>query len=167
MVPTAKRGIYVGGVVMTILPFAPSVLWAQLIVQASDWRYVGAFIAGWNALGLILLFIFYWPPPRPNSHAYTRKEILKRVDYIGGILSIGGVLCFMMGMQWGAQQVYSITSHTRVSSLTVPSTNGPPPMSWYPSSSALLSSSVSSFGRSNSPGIPWYLHASSAQLAGL
>jgi hypothetical protein len=30
---------------------------------------------------------------------------MKQIDYVGGILSTGGVLCFMMGMQWGAQAV--------------------------------------------------------------
>lgn len=107
MVPTGKRGLYVGAVVLTILPFAPSVVWAQLIVRASSWRYVGAFVAAWNAVGAILLFIFYWPPPRLNMVGYSRREILKRIDYVGGFLSIVGVLCFMMGMQWGAQQVSS------------------------------------------------------------
>ncbi|GAM87545.1 hypothetical protein ANO11243_055710 [Dothideomycetidae sp. 11243] len=104
MVPNAKRGIYVGAVVLTIIPFAPSVLWAELIVQASKWRYVGAFIAGWNGVGLILLALCYWPPPRSNSVGLSRREILRHIDYVGGALSIGGVMCFMMGLQWGAQQ---------------------------------------------------------------
>lgn len=105
MVPTAKRGAYVGGVVFTILPFAPSVVWAQLIVKASSWRYVGIFVGLWNFLGLVLVFICYHEPKRINSQGYSKKEILRRIDYVGGILSIGGVMCFMMGMQWGAQQV--------------------------------------------------------------
>ncbi|KAF2151602.1 MFS general substrate transporter [Myriangium duriaei CBS 260.36] len=104
MVPTAKRGAYVGMVVMTIIPFAPSVLWAELIVQASSWRYIGAFVAAWNALGFIFLAAFYWPPPRPNSRGMTKMAILKQIDYLGAILSIGGVTAFMMGLQWGAQQ---------------------------------------------------------------
>lgn len=108
MVPTAKRGAYVGAVVFTILPFGPSVLWAQLIVKASSWRYVGAFVAGWNFVGLVLLFLCYHEPKRVNTTGYSKREILKRVDYIGGILSIGGVMCFMMGMQWSAQQVRSV-----------------------------------------------------------
>ena len=105
MVPTAKRGLYVGAVVLTIIPFAPSVLWAELIQAASSWRWVGAFVAGWNFVGLVLLALFYNPPPRPNSHGHSKREILKRVDYVGAVLSICGVTCFLMGLQWGAQQV--------------------------------------------------------------
>lgn len=109
MVPTAKRGIYVGAVILTIIPFAPSVLWAELIVQASNWRYVGAFVAAWNVVGFILLLTCYWPKPRPNARGFTKRQILTHIDYVGGALSIGGVMCFMMGLQWGAQQ-YAWTS---------------------------------------------------------
>lgn len=105
MVPTAKRGIYVGAVVMTIIPFAPSVLWAELIQNAASWRWVGAFVGGWNLMGFVLLAAFYNPPPRPNTQGNSKREILKRVDYIGGFLSIAGITTFMMGLQWGAQQV--------------------------------------------------------------
>lgn len=113
MVPTAKRGLYVGAVVLTIIPFAPSVLWAELIQNASSWRWVGAFVAGWNFVGLVLLAIFYNPPPRPNSHGHSKREILKRVDYVGAVLSICGVTTFLMGLQWGAQQVcqFGIPAH--------------------------------------------------------
>lgn len=105
MVPTVKRGTYVGAIVFTIVPFAPSVLYAQLITRASNWRYVSIFISVWNFIGLLLVSFCYSEPPRSNSKGYTKMQILRRVDYIGGLLSIGGVLCFMMGMQWSAQQV--------------------------------------------------------------
>lgn len=104
MVPVRKRGAYVGAVVLTILPFCPSALWAQLITQASSWRYVGILIGVWNFVGLILCTAFYKDPasslpPRP------KKEILREVDYVGGLLSTFGITCFMLGMQWGATQV--------------------------------------------------------------
>merc|ERR1711959_773606 len=103
LVPTRKRGSYVGAVVFTILPFCPSVLWAQLIAKASVWRYVGALIAAWNAVGLILLIVGYKDPVRLTP-VRPKKEILKEVDWIGGFLSTAGVTMFMAGMQWGASQ---------------------------------------------------------------
>lgn len=109
MVPVAKRGQYVGAVVFTILPFCPSVVYAQLIAQSSNWRYNGILVGVWNFLGLLFVWFFYKDPPRPVD-ALPSNEVLRRVDYIGGILSIGGVLCFMMGMQWGAQQVQHTAS---------------------------------------------------------
>jgi hypothetical protein len=37
MAPTAKRGKYVAALIFTILPFCPSVLWAQLIAFHATW----------------------------------------------------------------------------------------------------------------------------------
>jgi MFS family permease len=33
--PTKNRGIYIGGMIMTILPFCPAVLYAQLVTYAA------------------------------------------------------------------------------------------------------------------------------------
>lgn len=103
MVPYEKRGTYIGAIVFTILPFCPSVLWAQMIAQASHWRYVGIVVGLWNFIGLLLVSFFYKGPPRTSTR--SKMDIVREIDYIGGFLSTIGVLCFMMGMQWGAQQV--------------------------------------------------------------
>lgn len=104
LVPVRKRGLWVGLLVFTILPFCPSALWAQLIAKASSWRFVGILVTVWNFIGLIMLMFCYKDPAR---HFQQRKkmEILREVDYVGGFLSTVGVLLFMMGMQWGAAQV--------------------------------------------------------------
>ncbi|KAL4936737.1 hypothetical protein BDV06DRAFT_227604 [Aspergillus oleicola] len=104
MAPTRQRGKYVAILIFTIAPFAPSVLWAQLIADAGSWRHVGAFCAGWSGLGLIITALFYFPPPRINSEGLTRSEIIGRVDFVGGFLSIVGLILFMAGMQWGGYQ---------------------------------------------------------------
>ncbi|KAL4793991.1 fungal trichothecene efflux pump-domain-containing protein [Aspergillus venezuelensis] len=104
MAPVRQRGKYVAILIFTIAPFAPSVLWAQLIADAGSWRHVGAFCAGWSGLGLIITALFYFPPPRINSEGLTRSEIIGRVDFIGGFLSIVGLILFMAGMQWGGYQ---------------------------------------------------------------
>ncbi len=39
--------------------------------------------------------VFYFPPPRVNSTGMSRKEILAQIDYIGGILSVVGMILFM------------------------------------------------------------------------
>lgn len=104
LVPKRKRGSYVGAIVFTILPFCPSVLWAQLILKASSWRYVGLVVGVWNFVGLILVLVFY-KDPAAIVPVRPKKEILREVDYIGGFLSTAGVTCFMLGMQFGAVQV--------------------------------------------------------------
>jgi hypothetical protein len=89
---------------VTILPFCPSVLWAQLISQASSWRYNGIVIGIWNFIGLLLVVFCYHDPSRLTAE-YTATHVLSRIDYLGGFLSIGGITTFMMGLQWGARQV--------------------------------------------------------------
>jgi MFS family permease len=104
VVPVKDRGKYVGLVVFTILPFCPSVLYAQLIAQSSSWRYNGVLVGVWNFVGLLLVIFAYKDPSRLTEE-YTARHVLRQVDYIGGILSTVGVTCFMMGLQWGASQV--------------------------------------------------------------
>ncbi|KAI2787147.1 hypothetical protein POX_f07510 [Penicillium oxalicum] len=101
MAPTRKRGVYVAVLIFTILPFCPSVLWAQLIAAHSSWRYVGAFCGAWSGFGLLITVLFYKPPPRTNSVGLSRREVISRIDFFGGFLSIVGLILFMAGMQWG------------------------------------------------------------------
>ncbi|PSN61687.1 MFS general substrate transporter [Corynespora cassiicola Philippines] len=103
IVPVKDRGKYVGLIVLTILPFCPSVLYAQLITKSSNWRYNGVFVGVWNFIGLLLCIFCYHDPPRLTAE-YTARDVLRQVDYIGGFLSTAGITCFMMGLQWGAQQ---------------------------------------------------------------
>ena len=114
LVPTAKRGPMVGLVVFSIVPFCPSVMYAQLITKASSWRYVGLLCGLWAFVGLITTLVFYFPPTRLNSEGYSRKKIASRIDYVGGLLSISGVLLFTMGLQWGAQQYAYTNVHVLV-----------------------------------------------------
>lgn len=104
LVPIRKRSAYVGAVVFTILPFCPSPMWAQLITKASNWRYVGILVGVWNFIGLIMVAFLYKDPAAMFKQKRQAKHILAEIDYVGGALSIMGIICFMMGMQWGAQQ---------------------------------------------------------------
>ncbi|KAI1336357.1 fungal trichothecene efflux pump [Xylariaceae sp. FL0016] len=111
LAPTSKRGLYVGVLIFTITPFCPSVLWGQLIAYHSSWRYIGLFCALWAFIGLVLTVIFYFPPPRVNSEGLSRREVLGRIDYVGGLLSISGMILFMAGMQWGGYQYSWSSAH--------------------------------------------------------
>jgi len=53
----------------------------------------------------VLTACFYFPPPRVNAEGLTRKEVIKRIDYVGGFLSITGMILFMTGLQYGGYQV--------------------------------------------------------------
>ncbi|PGH03813.1 hypothetical protein AJ80_08626 [Polytolypa hystricis UAMH7299] len=114
MAPTRKRGKYVAVLIFTILPFAASVLWAQLIAYHAGWRYVGLFCGVWGGIGLVITVAYYHPPPRVNSAGMETKEILKRIDFVGGFLSISGMILFLAGLQWGGYQYTWTSAHVLV-----------------------------------------------------
>lgn len=104
LAPTRKRGKYVAILVFTIVPFCPSVLWAQLIAAHSNWRWVTLFCGLWALVGFVGVLFFYFPPPRPSEIGRTKKQILREIDYVGGGLSICGMIVFLAGLQWGGYQ---------------------------------------------------------------
>lgn len=108
LAPTSKRGKYVAVLIFTIIPFCPSVLWGQLIASHAGWRWCGLLCGLWASIGFILTLFFYFPPPRVNSMGLTKKEIISQIDFVGGFLSISGMILFMAGMQWGGYQVSQI-----------------------------------------------------------
>jgi len=110
LVPVRDRGKYVGLFYIMFLPICGcgAYGWFLLIIfltQAQlfsrhSWRWgpwISIIIAGIN---FILLVIFYRPPPRQNSLGLTKREVLGRVDFVGGALSIAGMSLFLMGLQW-------------------------------------------------------------------
>jgi MFS family permease len=111
LAPTSQRGKYVAVLIFTIIPFCPSVLWAQLIASHSSWRWIGLWCGIWAFIGLVLTVVFYHPPPRVNSLGMSRKQILSEIDYVGGFLSVGGMILFMAGMQWGGYQYPWSSAH--------------------------------------------------------
>jgi hypothetical protein len=44
---------------------------------------------------VFILADFGFKPPRVNSMGLSKKEILGQIDYIGGFLSISGMILFM------------------------------------------------------------------------
>ncbi|ROV98345.1 hypothetical protein VMCG_07155 [Cytospora schulzeri] len=114
LAPVAQRGKYVGILVLTITPFCPSVLYAQLIAYYSSWRYIGLFCALWAFIGLVLTAVFYFPPSLVNTNNVGRPEILRKTDLMGGFLSISGLILFMAGMQWGGYDYPWTSPHTLV-----------------------------------------------------
>jgi hypothetical protein len=114
LAPTAKRGKYVAVLIFTIVPFCPSVLWGQLIAYHSTWRYVGLLCGVWAFIGVVMTAIFYFPPPRVNSTGLTRTEIIAQIDFVGGFLSISGMILFIAGLLWGGYQYSWKSAHTLV-----------------------------------------------------
>ena len=147
LAPTAKRGKYVAILIFTIIPFCPSVLWGQLIAAHSTWRWIGLLCGVYNFIGLVLTAVFYFPPPRVNSMGLTRREVLAQVDWVGGALSIPG----MVSLPLQVLCCDMLTSHSFCSwpacSGEAISTPGAALTFWLRSFSAPCSWSLSSYGK--------------------
>ncbi|EFQ88569.1 hypothetical protein PTT_15493 [Pyrenophora teres f. teres 0-1] len=87
IVPIKDRSFYVGVIILTMIPFLPSSLYAHWIAQAGSWRYNGIFVGVWNFIGLILCIFFYRDPSRLTD-TYTARDVLRKVDFIGGLIFI-------------------------------------------------------------------------------
>lgn len=124
LAPTSKRGKYVAVLIFTIIPFCPSVLWGQLIAYHAGWRWCGLLCGVWVSIGFFMTLFFYFPPPRVNSLGMSRREVISQIDFVGGFLSISGMILFMAGMQWGGYQVRLIPPSHPYSRLISNSTNG-------------------------------------------
>ncbi|KAL2263633.1 hypothetical protein VTK26DRAFT_5896 [Humicola hyalothermophila] len=118
LVPISRRGYYIAAMVLTILPFLPSAMFAQLISFHSCWRYIAALTAGWAFLGLVMTVIFYIPPPRVEQGSEGKIHLLKRTDFVGGFLSIAGVSAVEAGLLGGGYQ-YAWTSEQTLAPLAV------------------------------------------------
>lgn len=100
LVPMHKRGATIGYLAMGLIPFAPGAFYGQLIASHS-WRYIYLLLAIVAVLALIVLGIFYHPPPRPLSIGVTKMQLIKRLDYGGALLSTLGVILLLIGINWG------------------------------------------------------------------
>lgn len=167
MAPTRQRGKYVSILIFTIVPFVASVLYAQLIAYYAGWRYVGLFCGVWSGLGLVVTVIFYHPPPRVNTKELDRKQIIGQIDFLGGVLSISGLIVFLAGLQWGGYQVTCSKDCCKLGGILIPrrlkvsltlypffSTTGRPPTCLFLSLSDLSSWWLSCYGKFSEQHIP-------------
>jgi MFS family permease len=102
IVPTAKRTLYSALVLCAIIPWSPSTLYANWMTNKS-WRWIGCTLAIWNVITLLIIAFFYRPPPRVNHLGLSRKELIKRIDYVGGLLLTVGLVFLLVGLNLSAQ----------------------------------------------------------------
>ncbi|KAK4242005.1 major facilitator superfamily domain-containing protein [Achaetomium macrosporum] len=105
LVPLSHRGYYIAGMVLTVLPLMPSAMYAQMIAYQSTWRFISIVTSGWAFLGLMMTVLCYFPPPRVEPQGWKEKvQLLKRTDFVGGLLSIVGLAGFETGILGGGYE---------------------------------------------------------------
>jgi MFS family permease len=102
IVPTAKRSLYAALILCAIIPWSPGTLYANWMANSS-WRWIGCTLAIWNVLTLAILAVFYRPPPRVNALGLSRREMIGRIDFIGGALITTGLVFFLVALNFGGK----------------------------------------------------------------
>jgi len=102
--PVRWRGVTLSLVTFSILPFIPYLIYIQELQLHATWRWAFLIVGVWNFLGFVGLIFCYHPPPRHNVDGLSSMDILKEIDYVGALLSIGGVALFLVGLQAGGYQ---------------------------------------------------------------
>ncbi|KAK5051382.1 hypothetical protein LTR84_003034 [Exophiala bonariae] len=105
IVPKKWRGTVIALLNLAAVPgsaFGSVIAYALVAHLSWRWTFYLGVIANGFALSLIL--IFYWPPNFLDFHKEdekTRLAQIKELDFVGIMLSGGGLTCFLLGVSWG------------------------------------------------------------------
>lgn len=92
---------------MTVPWIGASVIISTLLATrtAAGWRWIYYIALIYSSVSIIGIFIFYFPPSRPQrDYEKTRWEQLKEQDYIGIFLYSTGLTAFLIGISWGGTE---------------------------------------------------------------
>ncbi|KAK6607893.1 fungal trichothecene efflux pump [Botrytis cinerea] len=103
LAPTSKRGKYVAILVFTILPFCPSVMWAQLIASHGGWRWCGL-LCGFS-------IIMFWPTQAFNVYGHDPIGVGVRGIPVGfSILAGACIVLWLLSVLKGRNKELMIVS---------------------------------------------------------
>ncbi|KXS97771.1 hypothetical protein AC579_8823 [Pseudocercospora musae] len=104
IVPVKQRGYSLAVLTAFVLPFCPYVMYTELFTTRGShrtWRW-GIWISLiYNAITLVGLAVFYFPHAHVRAEGMRFQQVLKRIDYVGGFLSITGLTLFLVALQAG------------------------------------------------------------------
>jgi len=104
VVPVKYRGYSLAMVTAFVLPFCPYLLYVELWSHRDlnvGWRWgpwVSLIFNGIVGLGLLAT---YFPKAHTRADGFSRRDVLKKIDYIGGFLSITGLTLFLVALNAG------------------------------------------------------------------
>ncbi|KIW77617.1 hypothetical protein Z517_10063 [Fonsecaea pedrosoi CBS 271.37] len=101
IVPVRRRGFALALMTASILPFTPYVMYSQLLSTYRTWRWTQWIALIWNGVVFLGLLTTYFPKAHPRLEGMSKQQILKRIDYLGAILSVVGITLFLVALQSG------------------------------------------------------------------
>lgn len=104
IVPVKQRGYSLAILTAFVLPFCPYVMYSELFSNRGEhptWRW-GIWISLiYNAVTLVGLALFYFPHAHVRTEGMYFMQVLRRIDYVGGFLSIFGLTLLLVALQAG------------------------------------------------------------------
>ncbi|KAH6632971.1 major facilitator superfamily domain-containing protein [Boeremia exigua] len=104
VVPVKYRGYSLALVTAFVLPFCPYLMYVELWSHRDltvGWRWGPWVSLIYNGIvGLGLLFT-YFPKAHTRADGFSRLAILKKIDYLGGFLSVTGLTLFLVALNSG------------------------------------------------------------------
>lgn len=100
-VPVKYRGYVTAALTAFVFPFTPYVLYCQLLSTYHTWRWgmwISLIYNGVTGLGLLLT---YFPHAHVRAEGLSARAVIKRIDFVGGTLSITGLTLFLVALQAG------------------------------------------------------------------
>ena len=106
IVPINWRFYSMGYVYTIAIPFTAigPVVAQSLNTTPSGWRGIYYMFIAINVAAAVTFWLFYYPPNFDIKHSrdkLTKMQIIKDFDYVGLVLFSGGLLVFLLGLQWG------------------------------------------------------------------
>lgn len=122
LVSNKHRPLWIAGIFFSsfgIACFGPVIAQALVTGTTAGWRwsyYLNIIVSG---LAIILFLFFYHPPDFHLLHKNRSKmDQIKRQDFIGFVLFVGGLSLFIMGLSWGGQ-LYAWKSPHVISTIVI------------------------------------------------
>ncbi|KIW16893.1 hypothetical protein PV08_04083 [Exophiala spinifera] len=101
LVPVKLRGLYLGLVTFFVIPFVPYVMYGQLLSTYHTWRWGMWISLIYNGIAFVGIALTYFPQAARRGDGASKMQILKSIDYVGGLLSIIGLTLFLVSLQAG------------------------------------------------------------------
>lgn len=99
--------------------FAPALAHSAILHTSAGWRTLYWILLGLNVAALVCWVVFYRPPTFAMKHMHARRrDYVRHFDYVGCVLFVGGLVLFLLGLQWGGS-AYPWNSAHVIATLTV------------------------------------------------
>ncbi len=85
-------------------------LLGNLVTDTTRWRWVFYINLPLGIIALIALLVYLPANISVRSNRHTGWAAIRRIDFLGALLSSGATVCLLLGLTWGSNQTYDWNS---------------------------------------------------------